>query len=341
MKNNYTFFWLDDQAAKVEAMRSVLEAGIPERGISATVRFIEITPTAIKNLEELADQIGSSGADMIIVDHVFNQAGPLNTKGSSIAHLLRSAFPKLPIVCVSAAWGTHAAFDQEDLSEYTYIFPYSRLADELELLYAIAKDFERCADAIDNGTTTSFVRSLLGAPEMEVTSLERILPAEFMAVEQKTTPHRVARWILGTFTARPGYLYNEIRAATLLGLNVDGFGKVKDRFSDSLYTGAFATDSAPRWWVASLHDQLALLAPADAPSVTQLAGRQLDGITEQDYSKCYFEETTNPPPDTVAYLDDNNNTEVAVRGGHTKLYPADVGGLPGFEPRMVLMKRLV
>ena len=342
MKNNYTFFWLDDDKGRVEAMRSVLEGGIPERGLSAIVHFSEVTPSTIKNLEEVVDAIQLSETNLIIVDHVFNQVGPLNTKGSSIAHLLRSAFPELPIVCVSAAWGTtpqYAAFDQEDLSEYTQIFPYSRLADELELLYAIAKDFGRCADATDNGSVTTYVTSLLGAAEIDVASLERILPAEFRASEQKTTPHRLARWILGTFMARPGYLYNDVRAATLLGLNLEGFAKVRDRFDDSLYKGVFATDGAPRWWVSGLHNQLAVLAPDDAPGVTQLAGRQLEGITEEDYSKCWIGDDTNPPPDAVAYPDGNSSDEVAVRGVHTKPYPADVGGLPGFEPRMVLMKR--
>lgn len=344
MNKNYTFFWLDDDSDRVDAMRSVLEGGIPARGLSSTVHFHEVTPNTIKDLEVVAESIRSSNVDLIIVDHVFNQTGPLNTKGSSIAHLLRSAFPELPIVCVSAAWGVtpqNTSFDQEDLSEYTYIFPYQQLADQLELLFAIAKDFERCASTINAWSTTNFVTSLLMAPEIEVSSLERILPSEFRAIEQKMTPHLIARWILGTFKTRPGYLYNEIRAATLMGLNLDGFRKIKEKFNDSLYKGVFATESSPRWWVAGLHDQLALLAPVDAPNLTQLAGRQLEGIAEEDYSQCWANETSSPPPDSVAYMDGNSHTEVAVRSENTKLFPADVGGLPGFESRLVIAKRSV
>lgn len=342
MKKPYTFFWLDDQVNKVDDMRSVLETGIPENELSSTVHFREMTIDAIKNLEQVAKDIRSSKADMIIIDHIFNQTDPLNTKGSSVAHLLRSAFPSTPIVCVSAAWGASApkaSFDQEDLSEYTYIFPYLQLADELELLYAIAEGFKRCADFVEAGAASIFASSLLEAPEMELASLEKILPAEFRSFEQRTTPHRIARWILRAFMAHPGYLYNDIRAATLIGLNLEGFNKVKDQFSASLYKGVFATDGRPLWWVAGLHDQLAQLAPADAPNVTQLAGRQLEGITEGDYSKCWVCGCSNPPPDVVAYPDANSSEEVAVQGMYAKLFPADLGGIPGFESRLVLTKK--
>lgn len=344
MTKHYNFYWLDDSKSKVDDMRSVVEAGISELELTSTVSFAEITPNVMNDLASVAEKIKSSATNLIIVDHVINQKGPLNTKGSSVAHLLRSACPDLPIVCVSAAWGevkSDSAFDQEDLSEYTHIFPYSQLAEDsvLELLYAIAGDFGRCVAAAENGNSASIAESLLDAPKTQVSSLNKILPAEFKEPEQKTTPHRMARWILGTFMSRPGYLYNEIRAASLLGLNVAGFAKVKHRFEESLYSGVFATKSTQKWWVAGLHNQLASMLAADAPGLTELAGRTLEGITEHDYSKCHIADTVNPFPDAVAYLDDKSKQEVAVRVEFTKIYPADVAGRPGFEPRLVVTKR--
>jgi hypothetical protein len=344
MKKHYTFFWLDDNKSKVDDMRSVLETGVSDTSLTSTVHFAEMTSEVFKNLEDVGNQIKSQSTDMILVDHVINEMSPLSTKGSSVAHLLRSMFPHLPIVCVSAAWGpgkTEAAFDQEDLSEYTRIFPYGALAQdaELELLFAIARDFSRCVAAVNGGQVSATIGELFGAWTSEIPTLERILPSEFRAIGLKTTPHRLARWILSMFVARPGYLYNEIRAATLMGLSLDGFAKVRDKFVDSLYSGVFATDTSPRWWVARLHEQLASLVSDDSPSNTQLAGRRLENITEQDFSKCHYDETASPPPDSVAYLDDASKEEVAVQGAHTKVYPADVGGLPGFEPRLVLIKR--
>jgi hypothetical protein len=180
---------------------------------------------------------------------------------------------------------------------------------------------------------------LLGAPQSEIDSLESILPSEFKATEQKTTPHRLARWILGIFKERPGYLYNELRTATLLGLSVEGFAKVKEKFEGSLYRGVFATDSAPRWWVASIFEQLAELTLGSSYSEPQLAGRELAGISSEDHSKCWSDESSSPPPDAVASPDRQSNDEVAVRSQHTRTMPADIGGLPGFEPRLVLIKR--
>ena len=342
MNKPYIFFWLDDQRNKVEDMRGVVETGIPERDLSATVHFREMTIDAIKGIEDLAGDIRTANADMIIVDHIFNQTGPLNTKGSSIAHLLRTAFPHIPIVCVSAAWAASApktSFDHEDLSEYTNIFPYLQLADELDLLFAIAKDFKRCADFVSSDVHGKFSSFLLDAPAMEVESLEKIIPQEFNSTDLKTTPHRVARWILRSFIAHPGYLYNDLRVATLLGLNLDGFNKIRDKFDASLYRGVFATETQPRWWVAGVHELLAQLAPRDAPNATQLAGRMIDGVTEADYSKCWVSESVLPPPDSVAYPDNNSREEVAVQSIHTRLYPANASGIPGFESRLVLMKR--
>jgi len=234
------------------------------------------------------------------------------------------------------------AFDQEDLSEYIRIFPYGSLAQdsELELLYAIARDFSRCVEAATTSDVETKIVELLGTPASEMQSLEKVLPSEFKVSELRTTPHRIARWILGMFIARPGYLYNEIRAATLLGLSLEGFAKVSEQFRDSKYTGVFATEADPRWWVVNLHEQLAKFVPEAGQSSTQRAGRQLAGISEADYSKCYSDDTCNPPPDSVAFLDGTSKVEVAGHASHTKIYAHDIGGVPGFEPRLVLGKRV-
>ena len=342
MNNPLIFFWLDDDTDRVKTAQPIIETGIADRALAAKLSIIKIGGDVLQHVGDYVDQISKSNANLVLVDHIFNETDALNTKGSSIAHILRNALPKVPVVGVSAAISKRAAFDQEDLSEYTHLFPFSQLSDdkEIELLYAIAGDFSKCVELATNPSSAMFVNTLLVAPEDDITSLEKILPSEFKEAEPPTTPHRIARWILETFLGRPGYLYDELRVACLLGISPDGFKKIQKSFDPARYTGVFATDTRPRWWVSQIHKKLIELVPERAFESSQIGGRNLPGISPEDFSKCWRDGEIDPPPDAVAFMDIRGLEEVCVRIEHTKTFPADVAGIPGFESRLYIAKKV-
>lgn len=100
--------------------------------------------------------------------------------------------------------------------------------------------------------------------------------------------------------SRPGFLFDSLWIATLLGIKETSFHKVEKLFKSTLYTGIFSIESNPRWWKASV---LAILSvKVKERGLSQEKGRKLDGIRRSDYSQCFVEPTE--IPDTVAFEDE-------------------------------------
>jgi len=330
------FIWIDDQKKKVEVYRRAIEAGV--ESACASITLIEVKADLLNVLSAWAVEEAPKSPDLIIIDHIYNMALPFGLKGSSVAHLLRSKFPGVPIVCVTSMFDRPDSFDQEDISEYTALFLYQRLENHIEDLYAIAKDFRKL-HSMSVPLREHFV-ACLKAPRRDKEDLLRILPEEFQDQKHTTTQHRAASWIFNVLLRRPGFLYDRTYAASLLGLTTSGFAKVEAQFEGAKYKGVFATHRDPRWWVSALRTVLFDLVDYDAPDLPQLAGRTLPGIKKADYSVCYVSKESFPPPDAVVATDATRDASLRiVRREYSDRYPGDLGVTPGFETRLILKKR--
>lgn len=241
------------------------------------------------------------------------------------------------MVCVTARLDSPYAVDQEDLVEYTAIFPYTHLEDYIDDLFAIARDYKQLKAS--QSQLRNHLISCLQAPSRDRKDLLRVLPEEFQNQPHATTQHRIARWIYNVLLQRPGFLYDRLNAATLLGLNDAGFSIVESKFTAALYRGIFQVSSKPRWWVSELRRILFSATPDTGTDSPQLAGRSLLGIKKQHYSRCYVSRVTDPPPDAVVYVDATDDAERrVVRHEFSTAHPRDLGLRPGFESRLVLKK---
>ncbi|MHB8878128.1 MAG: hypothetical protein ACYC8T_30905 [Myxococcaceae bacterium] len=203
----------------------------------------------------------------------------------------------------------------------------------MEEVFAIARDFRKIRVAVD---ARSAIVSAVKAPLADRKSLRHILPSEFGKQFYQTTNHRVARWIFNVFMRRPGFLYNKLRAATLLGLSESGLEKVVVRFEKARYRGLFHTSTQPLWWVSDLQRLLYQMTPG-GPSNPQLAGRSLSGLAKSDFSRCYVG-SAGDVPDTVARVDSTTAKEVPVCSRFTTPVQDEGAGWPGFETTMLLSK---
>jgi len=334
----YRFVWIDDNAQKVESFRPSIEAG-PQRGTaSATVEVLRVRKDVIAELEVHSEKWAKTPPDLIIIDQVFNVPVPLGLRGSSVAHLLRKKVPRTPMVCVTAKLDRPEMIDQDDLIEYIAVFPYTKFETYIEDLYSIARDFPKLRTP--GGGIRKHLIGALKAPRRDRDDLERVLPEEFQDRPHSSTEHRMGRWIYNVLLQRPGFLYDDLHAATLLGLTPAGFLKVGDIFEQARYSGVFNTASNPRWWVSELQRVLFEHLAQDAPDTPQLAGRTLAGVPTSDYSKCYVSRVTDPPPEAVVYVDATPGAaRKVVRREFAATHPTDVGILPGFETSLVLKKR--
>jgi hypothetical protein len=335
----FRFVWIDDQRKKVEPYREAIEAGPEAAQLAATIELIEVKGNVLDELGAWSEKNKARPPHLIIIDHVFNLSLPFGLKGSSVAHLLRTSFPTTPLVCVTAMFDRPSSFDQEDISEYTALFLYQRLEENIEALYAIAKDF-RLLRANGSNVREHLV-ACLRAPRSDNKDLMRVLPDEFQDLRHATTEHRMARWIYNVLLARPGFLYDRLHTATLLGLKETALAKVEQMFAKALYRGVFATADSPRWWVSEVRRILfTVLSSSNTLDVPQLAGRALSGITEQDHSVCYVSRVTVPPPDAVVKVDTTRDAKCkVVRREFAGQHPDDPGTTPGFETRLVLAKK--
>ena len=275
--------------------------------------------------------------DLIIIDHIFNASLPFGIKGSSVAHLLRNEFRQVPMVCVTAMFDRPRSFDQEDISEYTALFLYQQLENHIEDLYVIARDFPKIHPT--SGSVRTHLVNCLKPPVRDKDDIGRILPDEFQDEAHATTDHRVARWIFNTLLRRPGFLYDRLHAATLLGLTEEGFSKIQKAFNRAKYKGVFATEKDPRWWSSALGKVLYEIAGNDAPDIPQLAGRTLPGITGADHSVCYVTRKKDPPPDAVVAADVTRGAKFrVVRREYADVHPGNPGVIPGFETWLILRR---
>jgi hypothetical protein len=332
---NLRFVWIDDKKSKVEQYRSVIEAGV--EGQKASLELIEVNNDVLGKLSGWCSANKSRPPNLIIIDHVFTMALPFGLKGSSVAHLLRSELPRIPMVCVTAMYDKRNSFDQEDISEYTALFRYQSLNDRLEYLFVIARDFPKLHPP-DSKVREHFI-SALKPPVRDKVDLNQVLPDEFRSEQHTTTEHRVARWVFNVFLPRPGFLYDRLYTATLLGLTIEGFSKVEDKFDKAKYKGVFATNSEPKWWSSAVRKRLYELAGEDSPDLPQYAGRSLPGITPADYSVCYVSKKTEPPPDAIVSADSTSAAKLhVVCRQYSDRNPSDIGVTPGFETRLILKR---
>lgn len=331
------FVWFDDKKAKPEAYRKAIEAGPQDSSLRCSLEVVELKQEIIKTLATWLDESAGKLPDLVILDHVLNSKDAFKAKGSSLAHLLRGAHRDVPIVCVTAAYDQRRAFDQEDISEYSELFLYRDLADHIEDLYAIAKDFPKLS--VSGVDVRRHIVDLLNAPRKDAADLSTVLPEEFRSQAHGTTEHRIAKWILGTLFKRPGFLYDTVHVATLLGLTEPGFLKVQDYFKRAVYRGVFATKTCPRWWASEVRRIVFDLVPADTADVTQRAGRQLPHISARDFSKCFITKSPEPPPEVVALIDSDAHIYQPVVGNFARAIEEDVSVPPGFERRFGIRKR--
>src|SRR5207302_1384138 len=101
----------------------------------------------------------------------------------------------------------------------------------------------------------------------------------------KGTPHDLARWTWKDLMGKTGFLYNRLRASTLLGITEEGFAKVENLFEAAEYAGIFKSAARRRWWSSQLKRVLVGLVPEPKLASPQQRGRSLPGIEAGDYSR--------------------------------------------------------
>lgn len=288
-----TLLWIDDESERR------MTSKVLERTLRIRVVFEDVKG---KDLSDVLRRILSSAEpDLVLVDHRLDKVSGkrIIQTGSTTAEVIREKWPDCPMVCVTAV-------GLEDIGQHTKaiyeeIIEYSKLSENYSTLLSLANSFKFLRR--NRPKDIDAVMKLLKPPRVEMPRLKDILPDALKGdYGDKSLLISLSKWIRHTLMAKPGFLYDQLWAATLLGIKEQSFGKLRDYFSAANYKGIFFNEGNQRWWQTRLKEILFRRFSSDRGDFTWVLGRKLPGITKRDYSVCYV--CNKEYPEIVGFTDE-------------------------------------
>jgi len=322
MSRKLRFIWVDDD---------------PERKAAATTLQDRLdVKVAFKNanrqdlLSRLSEIRGEAEPDLILMDHRFTETEN-QFVGSTAAEYLREKWPDCPIVCVTAA-GLEEV-DSHKSALYEQVMEIEKISNYDSILISIAESFRKLRGSKSPENTEQLI-DYLKAPKDDRQRLEAVVPDEIkMSYKDKGSLLLISKWVRNTMMKRPGFLYDKLWAATLLGIKEKSFHKIGHLFDKAKYSGIFAHKGEDIWWQTELRSILSSRVESDKVLLPWEMGRLLPDITPKDYSKCY--KSSEDFPETVAYIDESAKDRAPMRLRYTDPHPRFDSALFFEEIRMM------
>jgi len=321
MSRKLRFIWIDDD---------------PERESTATTLQERLgVKVAFKNangqdlLSLLSEIRGEAEPNLILMDHRFTETEN-QFVGSTAAEYLREKWPDCPIVCVTAA--VLEEVDSHKSALYEQVIEIDKISNYYPILLSIAQSFKKLRRR--HPKNTEQLTDYLKAPKDDRERLGAVITDEIkMSYEDKGSLLLISKWVRNTLLKRPGFLYDKLWAATLLGIKEESFHKAGQLFDKAKYSGIFAHKGEDIWWQTELRSILSSRVESDKVLLPWEMGRLLPDITPKDYSKCY--KSSEDFPETVAYIDESATDRAPMRLRDTDPHPRFDSALCLEENRMM------
>lgn len=328
MSKKLRFMWIDDDP---ERQGHSDELG---KRLRVKVEFVNLKEKDIfKELQALVTL--SEFPDLIIIDHKLTdvEKGGFQT-GSTAAEVIRETWSECPIVCMTAVPLSDNSIDFHKLSNYEDTFDISNISQYDSTILSLAETFRKmrknppkCADEL---------LRLLKVPKEDKNRLLDIMPNHLKNLDfykDKSLLMTISRWVKGTLIAKPGFLYDRLWAATLVGIKEKSFSKVETVFERGKYRGIFADKRNERWWQAKLREIIFSESDGSDAIYPWELGRKLSGINQADFSKCYV--SGEDYPEIVAYTDETAKFREQMKIRYTMPHPGFEKSLYFEEIRMM------
>lgn len=201
------FVWIDDDADREVAAVNL------GKYLGVNCRFVNVKP---ENVDYML-VIDKVNPDLILIDHNLTEIGTGTIKkGSTIAALIREKHPKYAIVCITGQ--DSSIIDSRQKSSYETILGYDDIKDHYLTMKSIAESYSKMKKNPPKEAKELF--DLMKVPKEELIRLETILPHELKEnFNDFGNFSNISHWIRDVLMERPGFLYDRLWAATLLGLN--------------------------------------------------------------------------------------------------------------------------
>lgn len=266
---------------------------------------------------QIQDLLNGDQPPLVMLDHILDKTSdttnPLFQRGSTIAEAIKEKWPSCPVVGV-----TNQEVDLRTKETYDALFPFHDFGKYIGRIVSIQKGFALVSKA--KAKTARRLVSLLKPPEEATDRLIGALPDDLKnsPFKDPSVAPRMYRWVDGLL-GRPGFLFDALWSATLLGLTPAGFDKVAAGFQKGIYRGVFAFSDAPRWWSSELTRLLYIHCKPKLGEMSWQTARRMTGLNAKHFSRCYV--CHDEYPETVAYIDELSEDRHAMHLKCTILHP--------------------
>ncbi len=293
MRKRLEFVWIDDNPEREVESKNIATQ------FKIKMRFIDVKGKDITN--QLSNLLKSERPDLILIDHKFEDVDSgIFKAGSTAAAYIRETWPTCPIVCVTGA--DQNIIDSQKRDLYEAIFEISNISRHYSTIISIAAGFKNLEQRRPNNEEE--LLNLIGVPSDDRERIKAIFPNELKKISDPGLCTNLSHWVRGTLMERPGFLYDKLSLATLIGVKEASFHKVEKYFKKAKFTGIFSDTSKERWWKSEAISILNMrIQEAGLPWER---GRKLKGLTKRDFSKSYVEGVDYP--EVVAYVDNTPNS---------------------------------
>jgi len=306
MSSGIRILWIDDDCVNHKEDAKNLEYEMP----NLTIEIIH--PTILeKKLKSKTKK-----PDLFLVDYFLNQTpSPDNKKfpdkGLTTAGRLKENYLELPVYGVShlVNEGMFDSAAQAANSVFDKIFTFQTIQNNgANILFWDARDFKIIRNVQKEDIDA--LLSTLKAPDSLKSRLQLVLPdALRKGIGTKKEGNSIAfgRWMIEKFLQTPGFLYDDLHAATHLGLTETAFKRISSdkKFKKIKYSGIFSKTSPDLWWVSELNN-LVFSSPKakkmDCDTTWEIAP-SIFGISGEECSKCVV--CGEPYPELVGINLDN------------------------------------
>ena len=328
MSTDIRILWIDDDCENHKEDAKNLEHAMPSLSIEI------IHPT---KLEEKLKLEQKNMPDLYLVDYYLNEkpssAGgeKYPDRGITVAGKLKENYPNFPVYGVSHRddKGIFGNESQAANSVFDKILTFKILQDNgANILFWDAKDYEKIRNIRKENIDDLFL--ILKVPDSIKCRIQLVLPDTLrkgLGTKKEGNSIAFGRWVFEKFLQTPGFLYDDLHAATHLGMNEAAFKRISQdkkyekKFKKIKYTGIFSKTSQDLWWVSELNNLVFSSSRAKKidHNMTWEIAPILFNISDDEYSKCIV--CNEPYPELVGINREDEKNIAPIHYRCSETYP--------------------
>ena len=299
MKKKINYLWIDDAPDRIQAAKNI------ERLLKIKVSFEDVKGKFLS--DELSRILTGNQPTLILIDHKLNNVKRgIISHGSTAAEVIREKWPQCPIICVTGV--PLEDVEQHQKNIYEDIYEINKLSEHYASIKSIADSYALLRK--QRPQKIEDVIKIIEVPSADESRLASIIPDDLKSnLKDKSMFMMISKWVRNTLIMKPGFLYDTLWTATLIGVKEKSFHKVQNIFKQAKYVGIFADKSNQRWWATMTKEILYAKYPNSDSNLPWEIGRNLP-LSKRDFSACHA--CGKDYPETVGYTDEAAKTLVPL-----------------------------